>query len=56
MSSRKKKSPSRKGSPTTVILLLALGIVLVVAGFMLGDVVEVVNNGSILCLGCIGIG
>ena len=56
MNSREKKSPSRKGSPTTVILLLALGIVLVVAGFMLGDVVEVVNNGSILCLGCIGIG
>lgn len=56
MSSREKKSPSRKGSPTTVILLVALGIVLVVAGFMLRDVVEVINNGSIVCLGCIGIG
>ena len=56
MSSREKKSPSRKGSPTTVILFVALGIVLVVAGFMLGDVVEVINNGSILCFGCIGIG
>ncbi len=56
MSSREKKSPLKKGSPTTVILLVALGIVLVVAGFMLGDVVEVINNGSILCLGCIGIG
>ena len=56
MSSREKKNPSKKGSPTTVILLVVLGIVLVVAGFMLGDVVEVINNGAILCLGCIGIG
>ncbi len=38
------------------LMLLVLGIVVTFYGIAFEDVLEVMSNGSILCLSCVGIG
>jgi hypothetical protein len=39
-----------------IILVLAFSFYLIIHGIQLDDIAEIISNGSILCLSCIGIG
>ncbi len=46
----------RKGRIIVVSVILILSIISIVYGVKLEDIPEIISNGSILCLACIGIG
>ncbi len=41
---------------TTLAVSIVVGVIAIVYGVRLQDILEVITNASILCLSCIGIG
>jgi hypothetical protein len=54
--SKKSKSRLNAGRLAIIIGVIAVSVILIVEGVNLKDIEEIIANGSILCLTCIGIG